>query len=131
MGKPLEISKQAYAAFGNGNIPALLDLLADDVEWRFLAKSELGTPYGGTFKGKQEVARFFGTLAQSTEILGFEPVEFLEGPDHVTTIGRSKGRALPDGKVHETEWIQVAVMNDSGKIARWFGTEDSAARLDK
>ena len=53
MGNPLEISKQASAAFGNGNIPALLDLLADDVEWRFLAKSELGTPYGGTFKGKQ------------------------------------------------------------------------------
>lgn len=70
MGKPLEISKQAYAAFGNGDIPALLDLLADDVEWRFLARSELGTPYGG-------------------------------------------------------------MMNDSGKIARWFGTEDSAARLDK
>jgi len=131
MGKSLEISKQAYAAFGSGNIPALLDLLSDDVEWRFFSKSELGTPYGGTFKGKQDVAGFFGALAQSTEILSFEPVEFLEGPGHVTTIGRSKGRALPDGKVYETEWIQVAVMDESGKIARWFGTEDSAARLAK
>lgn len=131
MGKPLEISKQAYAAFASGNIPALLDFLADDVEWRLLAKPEYGTPYGGAFRGKQEVGRFFETLAKTSEIQGFEPVEFFEGRNHVTTVGWVKARDLPDGKVHETEWIQVAVFNDSGKITRWFGTEDSAARLNK
>jgi uncharacterized protein len=131
MRTPTEITQQAYGAFTSGNISALLDLLTDDVEWRYFAKAEWGTPYGGDFKGKQEVARFFGTLAQTTEIQRFEPIEFLEGPQHVTTIGRSTARALPDGKVFDTEWIHIAVIDGSGKIARWFGTEDSAARLDK
>jgi ketosteroid isomerase-like protein len=131
MGTPTEIAKQAYAAFASGNIPALLEMLADDVEWRFLASHETGTPYGGTFKGRQQVAGFFTKLAETTEILEFEPREFLEGADHVTTIGRSKGRALPDGKIHDTEWVQVCVLDSNSRISRWFGTEDSAARLDK
>ncbi len=131
MAKPLDISKQAYTAFTNGNIPALLDLLADDVEWRFLARPEYGTPYGGTFRGKQAVGSFFAKLAEMTQIVEFEPRDFLEGPNHVTTIGRTKGRMLPDGAVHESDWVHVAVVNSAGKIARWIGTEDSAAKLSK
>lgn len=131
MGKPTEVAKQAYSAFASRNIPALLEMLADDVEWRFLASPETGTPYGGTFKGRQQVAGFFMKLAESVEILEFEQREFLEGPDHVTVLGRTKARALPDGKVHDTEWVQVSVVDSNSKISRWFGTEDSAARLDK
>jgi ketosteroid isomerase-like protein len=131
MGKPTEIAKQAYSAFARRDIPAILEMLADDVEWRFLASPETGTPYGGTFTGRQQVAGFFMKLAETTEILEFEQREFLEGPDHVTVLGRTKARALPDGKVHATEWVQVCVVDGNSRISRWFGTEDSAARLDK
>jgi hypothetical protein len=55
----------------------------------------------------------------------------LEGSNHVTTVGRSKGRARPDGKVHDTEWVHVCVLDSESKISRWLGTEDTAARLDK
>jgi len=131
MGRPTEIAMQGYAAFGRRDIPALLELLADDVEWSFLGSPETGTPFGGTFKGKQQVAEFFGKLSQSDEILEFEPREFLEGPDHVTVLGRTRGRVLPDGKVHETRWVQVFTWKGGGKITRWIGTGDTAARLDK
>ena len=129
MGTPTDIAKQGYAAFASRDIPALLELLADDVEWRFLGNPETGTPYGGLCKGKQQVAEFFGKLAQADEILEFEPREFLEGPKHVTVLGRTKGRALPDGKVHETEWVQVFTWKADNKISRWIGTADTAARL--
>lgn len=131
MGKPLDLAKEAYAAFTSGNIPALLDMLADDVEWSYFAKPEFGTPYGGTFRGKQEVGGFFMKLAETAKILEFEPKEFFEGPSHCTSVGRTKGNALPDGPVHDTDWIHLFTMNENGKIARWFGTEDSAARWKK
>jgi hypothetical protein len=129
MGTPTEIAKQGYAAFGRRDIPALLELLADDVEWRFLGNPDTGTPYGGTFRGKQQVAEFFGKLAEADEILEFEPREFLEGPGQVTVLGRTKGRARPDGKVQDTEWVQVFTWTDGSKISRWVGTADTAARL--
>jgi uncharacterized protein len=130
MGAPTEIAKQGYAAFGRRDIPALLELLAEDIEWRLLGDPDTGTPYGGTFKGKQAVAAFFGKLAEADEILEFEPREFLEGPGHVTVLGRTRGRARPDGKVHDTEWVQVFSWKDDSKISRWIGTADTAARLD-
>ncbi len=130
MGTPTEIAKQGYAAFASRDIPALLELLADDVEWRFFGSPASGTPYGGTCKGKQQVAEFFGKLAQADEILEFEPREFLEGLKHVTVLGRIKSRALPDGKVHESEWVQVFMWKDDTKISRWIGTGDTAARLN-
>jgi ketosteroid isomerase-like protein len=130
MGTPTEIAKQGYAAFASRDIPALLELFADDVEWRFFGSPASGTPYGGTCKGKQKVAEFFGKLAQADEILEFEPREFLEGLKHVTVLGRIKSRALPDGKVHESEWVQVFTWKDDTKISRWIGTGDTAARLN-
>src|SRR4030095_81355 len=80
MGAPPDPAKKGYEGFGRRDIPALLELLSDDVEWRFLGKPDTGTPYGGTFKGKQEVVQFFEKLAQSDEIMEFEPREFHEGP---------------------------------------------------
>jgi len=129
MGTPTEIAMQGYAAFGRRDIPALLALLSDDVEWRFLGTPETGTPFGGTYKGKQQVAEFFGKLAQSDEILEFQPLEFLEGPTHVTVLGRTKSRRLPDGKAHVTEWVQVFSWKSDTKITRWIGTGDTAAAL--
>jgi len=131
MGTPTETAKQAYSAFASRNIPALLEMLAEDVDWRFMASPETGTPYGGAFKGRQQVGGFFAKLAETIEIVEFEPREFFEGPNHVTTIGRVKARLLPDGKVHDTDWLQLFVLDSNAKISRWFGTEDSAAKLDK
>ncbi|MBT2323758.1 nuclear transport factor 2 family protein [Variovorax paradoxus] len=130
MGTLTEIAKQGYAAFASRDIPALLALLAGDVEWRFLGSPETGTPYGESCRGKQQVGEFFEKLAQADEILEFEPREFLEGPMHVTVLGRIKGRALPDGKVHESEWVHVFAWKDDTKISRWIGTGDTAARLN-
>jgi len=130
MGNPTDIAKQGYAAFASRDIPALLDLLADDVEWQFLGNPDAGTPYGGTYRGKQQVATFFEKLAQADEISEFEPREFFEGPHHVTVLGRIKSKALPDGQVHESEWIQVFTWKDDKKISRWIGTGDTAARLN-
>ena len=45
----------AYEAFGRGDIAAVLEVLADDVEW----SSPLTLPHGGQFTGKAGVGEFF------------------------------------------------------------------------
>jgi ketosteroid isomerase-like protein len=47
--------KTAYEAFGRGDIPAVLAVLADDVEWC----SPLTLAHGGQFSGKAGVGEFF------------------------------------------------------------------------
>jgi uncharacterized protein len=55
MGANGTLVESVYSAFGRGDIPGLLALLDDDVEW----SSPKTLPQGGQFRGKSEVAHFF------------------------------------------------------------------------
>ena len=122
---PTELIQQAYAAFGRGDVPGVLALLADDVQWRFNAGADV--PYGGVHVGKAAVGRWFATVAESDDIQQFEPREFLEGPNHVTVIGWERTRPLPGGVPFESDWIHVFTV-EGGRITRFIGTLDTAAR---
>lgn len=128
MGAPTDTVMIGFAAFQRGDIPAVLELFHDDVEWSYLAGPATGTPYGGTWKGKQQVTEFFNKLAEADDILEFEPQEFLEGSEHITVLGRTKAKARSSGKLYETRWVQVFVWRGE-KIARYIGSSDTAARL--
>jgi ketosteroid isomerase-like protein len=121
----MEVVQRAYAAFGQGDVPGVLELLTEDVIWRFHAGGDI--PYGGTYIGKAKVQEWFSKLASSTDIQQFEPREFLAGPTHVTVIGWERSKPLPDGKVYESDWVHVFTVKDD-KIARYIGTEDTAVR---
>jgi uncharacterized protein len=125
MGAALEIIQQAYAAFGRQDIPALLELVADEVDWECVAPSSL--PYAGKRKTRAEVADFFSALPQADDIHVFEPREFIEADEHVVVLGWEKSTALSTNKDFETEWVHVFTVRKD-KIVRWRGFFDTAAR---
>jgi ketosteroid isomerase-like protein len=116
------IVKEMYAAFGRGDIPGVLGVLADDIEWRLAGPSEL--PYAGLHRGRDEVAKFFQTLNQATEFEDFEPREFFARGDKVVVLGHERQRVKATGKVVETEWAMVFTLR-GGKIARFHNYEDT------
>jgi uncharacterized protein len=123
----LEIVQSVYAAFGRGEVPAILDLIADDVEWKFCGSK--GLPYSGIFRTKEAIAKWFASIPEVEEILIFEPREFIPAGDSVTVLGWERTRTRPAGKVFETEWVHVFTARD-GQITRYWGmydTEVSAA----
>jgi uncharacterized protein len=67
----VETVQALYDAFGRGDIPAILDMLADDIQWDQDAPS-YGIPIYEPGVGKEQVKRFFEAL-QDLEFLRFEP----------------------------------------------------------
>ncbi len=124
MTTPVDLVHNAYAAFGRGDIPGLLALLAPDIRWQFAGDSR--APYTGTARGHGQVAEWFQAVAQSDGIQAFEPREFLEGPGHVTVLGWERTQALPDGGVFECEWVHVWQVGD-GRVTRFWGMLDTQA----
>lgn len=124
MSDALSTVQTAYACFGRGDIPALLQLLAADVSWRFVG--DRSAPYTGGWHGHAEVAGWFGRVAQADAIEVFEPREFLAGDNHVTVIGFERTRALPAGAVFESEWVHVWRLRD-GLVASFYGLLDTEA----
>ena len=118
------IVQQAYQAFGRGDIPGVLALLAEPVEWRFIGAK--GLPYTGTFTTRADVGQWFASVAAVDDVQGFEPREFIDGGEHVTVLGFERTTSRPRGKVFETEWAHVFTVRD-GRITRFWGIYDTEA----
>ena len=121
----LDVVKQAYEAYGRGDLPALLDLIAEKTDWKFIGSASL--PYAGLRTDRKEVADFFTALAHADQTDVFEPREFIDAGEHVTVLGWTKVTARDTQKTFDTEWVQVFTVEGS-KITRWRGFANTAAR---
>ena len=121
-----EIVRQAYAAFGSGNIPALLELVDDDIEWHAVIGAAPHVPTAGKRHGKQAVAEFFRVLSQTVEFSRFEPREFIAQGDQVVVLGSYEGRAKATGRTFAEEWAMVDTIRN-GKIVRFREYVNTAA----
>jgi uncharacterized protein len=119
-----KLVKDAYAAFQRGDIQAVLATLSDDVEWQAVIGTEGVVPTSGLRRGRAGVGEFFQQLSTSTTFEAFEPREFIAQGDQVAVIGRYKGKALPTGKLYDSEWVMVFTVRN-GKVVRFREFADS------
>lgn len=59
----IDVVQRTYEAVGRGDIPAVLDLLTNDVEWTLQGPSSI--PFAGTRHGRDGVAEFFALVGQN------------------------------------------------------------------
>ena len=131
----VQIVKDAYAAFGLGDIQGLLALFAEDIEW--IVPSE-GWPLAGTYRGRAAVADFFQKVSETLEFSSFEPREFVAEGDRVLVAVFDIARVKATNGTFEGHWVMAftvqhgKVMNvpeyiDTLAVARAFEMSTSAA----
>lgn len=123
MKSSLEAVRSFYVAIGEANMEKLFSLLSEDIEWRLVGPSTI--PYFGTYSGIEEVKKFFAILDKSERVDGFHPLEFLEGANTVTVLGRESCCSKVSGKSFQTEWAHIFTVYD-GKITRFVEYTDTA-----
>ena len=74
-----------------------------------------------------EVAEFFAAIDRAEDLNVFEPREFIETGENVTVLGYLEGFARDTKQNFQTEWVHVFTVRN-GKITRWRGFTDTAAR---
>jgi ketosteroid isomerase-like protein len=82
-----QVVTTAYEAFGRGDIPALLELMSDDVTWEV---TEV-LPQGGSFRGREGVGEFFAGVGREWPELKVDVELMATEGDHVIVIGRAEG----------------------------------------
>jgi len=122
----VDVVQQAYATFGRGDIPALLSLLTDDVEWSQYGPSVI--PFAGTRRGREGVAEFFSLIGETLEFEQFVLREFVTQGDTVVVLGYERSLVKPTGRTFEQEWVHVYTLSN-GKIAKVRLFEDTAAQV--
>jgi uncharacterized protein len=119
------LAQSAYEAFGRGDIPSLVELMADDIEW-VIPGDPTDNPTAGTYRGKDDVLGWFGRLAEDLDFSTFERRDFIAQGDKVVSIihaeatVRSTGRSVINDEAHVWTF-------SGGKLARFQIYFDTAA----
>lgn len=98
----VKIAKQAYEDFKAGNIPSLLNLVSDNVEW--ILPEVAGVAVSGTRHGRDGVANFFRKLDETQQVVSFEPRQFIAQDDQVVTLGRYSFRVKGMRQQFDSDW---------------------------
>ena len=106
-----------YAAFGNGDVPAIIDQMAEDVEWEQWEDNlaqKAGVPSLQARFGKAGVSEFFA-VAATMGISQFEVLNLMEGDNQVaaTIVIESD---VPGGGRYRDEEIHLWSFDQNGKV---------------
>jgi ketosteroid isomerase-like protein len=121
----VETVQAIYDAFGRGDVPAILDQLADDVEWDLDAPG-YGVPIYEPGVGKDHAKRFFEAV-EGLEFTRFEPTNFLSGGNQVAVPINIEVKVKSTGKEVEALEIHLWTFGDDGKVSRFFHCIDRHA----
>lgn len=106
-----EDNKQAamdgYEAFGKGDIESAMAQIADSIEWVEGGDNAVT----GTYRGKEELAGFWGKLAEKQ--FRIEPSEFLADGDKVVVMTKNNVGAS------EARAVNVLSYNGDGELIRF------------
>lgn len=124
----LAIVQDIFAAFGRGDVPAILAHLSPDIEWdteQVGAAAEL--PWLRPRRGLTEVAGFFTDLAENVEFLRFEPRAFYLAADgSVADVFHMEARVRRTGRmVVDAADMHLWTFDASGKIVRFRHVVDT------
>jgi ketosteroid isomerase-like protein len=126
MEQNVEVVRALYAAFGKGDVPAVLGLMAEDIEWH---EAE-GLPYGGVYHGGEAVAEnVFGPITQDVADFAVTPEEFVASGDTVAVVARYTGTGNGTAKSLDVPVVHVWDIR-GGKLARFRQFVDTAKFLE-
>lgn len=120
----IDVIKDAYDRFANGNLPGMLDLFSTDIEWR--TQEVENSFFPGALRGRNEVKRFFEKLIESADYSNFEPLEYIASGNKVVVIGTATATVKETRRDFTSEWIHVFTVEDS-KVVKFQEFFDTAA----
>jgi ketosteroid isomerase-like protein len=124
----VQVVQDLYGAFGRGDMPGILELLDEKVDWHFNGRPN-DIPFAGQWQGHSEMADFFRTVGETCDVLEFGPNEVLVLDDHVLSLGHERVRVRQTGLEFESNWAHLFSFQD-GRIARLREYYDTAAMAE-
>jgi ketosteroid isomerase-like protein len=120
-----------YQAFGRGDVPSILDLLAEDVrfdaDWTNHYGQRAGLEHMTPRRGPAQVAEFFALIAE-WQVEDFEVLDLLASGSQVVAEVRT-AFTLPNGGRFADEELHLWTFNAAGKVTRFRHYVDTAKHI--
>jgi ketosteroid isomerase-like protein len=122
--------QQIYAAFGCGDVPAILDVIAPDCRWEAWADNSAqgaGVAYLQPRRGPSGVGEFFAAVAE-LEIHDFRVLDCIAGPDQVAAEILIDASTPAGGRFRDEE-LHLWTLDHDGSIVRLRHYVDTAKHI--
>lgn len=128
--RSIETIQNIYAAFGRGDVPAILEALAPDVTWEYGAVPN-EVPWLAPRRGRDAVAGFFEALAAGTEVQAFRVNDIVGNERLVVALIDIDLRVKATGRViAERDEPHVWRFDESGRVASFRHASDTLAHTN-
>lgn len=130
MNTALQTVQQIYAAFARGDIPAIVELLDDDIQWETWERNSAqaaDVPWLRAGTGKTAALQFFDEIGRWTfedfQVLG------LMASDSQVAAEAMVDAVLPSGQRLRDEEMHLWNVNAAGKVTRFRHYADTAKHI--
>ena len=121
----VHLAQRLYDLFGRGDIPGVLGLFDDQIEWRE-AEGNPYQPSGAPWIGPQAIlTELFMKLGQEWDGFTVTPASLLPTPEGVLAQGRYTGTYKATGRAMDAQFAHVLTMRD-GKLTGFQQYVDTA-----
>ena len=93
-----------FAAFAGGDADQFVATVSDDTVWIYHGTQIIPA---GTFEGKEGVRTFFTNIIERTEIINFEPQEYIVEGNKVVVLGEEHQKVKRSGRELKQKWVQI------------------------
>jgi ketosteroid isomerase-like protein len=119
-----------YEAFGRGDMPAILEVLSEDVAWEQWADNHAqaaGVPWMAERRGREGAAEFFGVVG-TFDIPDFQVLSMMAGGNQVVAEVVIEVKTAEGGHYRDEE-LHLWTFGADGKISRMRHYTDTAKHI--
>jgi ketosteroid isomerase-like protein len=122
-----------YEAFGKGDIPTILDHLADDVRWEEWADNtaqKAGVPWMQARHGKAGALEFFQVMGDRLQVTEVSVLSLMAGGNQVAVEFVIACDVKGTGRRYRDEELHLWTLNEDGKVTRLRHYTDTAKHIE-
>ncbi|MDX1272638.1 nuclear transport factor 2 family protein [Bizionia paragorgiae] len=96
--------EKMFTAFSSGDADAFVSTVSEDTVWVYHGTQIIPA---GTFEKKEGVRTFFTNIMERTEIINFEPQQYIVEGNMVVVLGKEHQKVKRSGRELKQKWVQI------------------------
>ena len=115
-----------FEAFSSEKKKKFVATVSEDTVWIYHGTQIIPA---GTFEKKEGVRAFFTNIMERTEIINFEPLQYIVEDNVVVVIGKEHQKVKRSGRELKQKWVQIyTVENDLIIKMEEFATSEEVTK---
>ena len=104
-----KVVENMFTAFKSGDVEKFVATVSEDTVWIYHGTQIIPA---GTFEKKEGVRTFFTNILERTEIINFEPQQYIVEDNMVVVLGKEHQKVKRSGRELKQKWVQIYTVED-------------------